>query len=151
MPRRAALSALASGALGLALLAAPAAASVAWSATAAGSAATGTATMRNASGFTAACTNKGANSTVQLRWTPSPEPYATGYDILRTSSDGTTTVISVPGATTSSHVDRGMQAAGLSFTYTIRTTSTGTLWQTPPSPATGSPSYTGPRGGCVTL
>lgn len=138
--------------LALGLVAPPALASAGWSSSAGGNVVTGTDAMTNASGFTAACTNKNPTSTIQLRWTPSPDPYVTGYDIVRTASDGTVLLIVIPGGTSSSHIDRNlMNGGGYSYTYTIQATADGTSWQTPAIAGTGRPSFTGSKNGCVTL
>ena len=143
---------LAVGVLAVALTALPAIASAGWTGSAGGSAVAGTDGMTNASGFTAACTNKNPTSTIQLRWTPSPDPYITGYDIVRTSSDGTVLLIFVSGGSTSSHVDRSLlTTGGYSFTYTIQAVAAGTTWRTPALAGTGRPSFTGSKNGCVTL
>lgn len=137
-------------AVGSLLLGLPAVASAAWSGSATGSAVTAAATMANAPDFRARCTNKSASSSVTLEWTISPDLYVSGYRILRTSSAGDVVPIDIPGRTTAKHVDSPMQTNGLVFTYTISAVAAPTSWTTAPSAATGSPSYTGNRGACVT-
>lgn len=134
----------------LLVLGAPAWAGAAWSATAAGVVSTASDTMTNATSFTAACTNKSANSTITLNWTISPDVYVTGYLVQRTDTAGLTNLIPVPGRTTASYVDTGTQVNGFVYTYEIRAVADASAWTTAWLRATGTPGYTGNRGACVT-
>lgn len=133
------------------LLSLPVGASAQWSAIASGSAETRADDMTNATNFTAACTNKTSNSSVTLTWTASPDLYVSGYHLVRTSSNGTVASGTLSGRTTVSYTDNISQPAGQTFTYTIRAVSSGTSWSTTATTASGQPSYTGPKNGCVTL
>lgn len=132
------------------LSAAPTAAGAAWSSSARGGVAAAADTMANASGFTAACSNKSANSTITLAWSISPDAYVTGYLVQRSDSSGATTTIPVPGRTTASYVDTATQVNGFAYTYEIRAVLGTSSWTTAWLAATGRPSYTGNRGACVT-
>jgi hypothetical protein len=136
----------------LALLGAPAGASASWSSTAGGSAVTRAGVMTGASAVSAECTNKSPNSSIRLRWTASPEPYVTGYTVVRRSSNGSTTSLPVLGRTTTAYTDTVLLPAGQTLTYTVEATSLSTLWRTGAVPASGRPSYTaGKNNSCVTL
>jgi hypothetical protein len=56
-----------------------------------------------------------------LTWTATPDPYATGYDILRstTSGSGYTVIASVTGRTTTTHTDTTV-APVTSFFFVVR-------------------------------
>lgn len=132
------------------LLSLPAVAFAAWRSDAAGTAVTAADTMTNAASFTAQCSSKSSNSSIRLDWTISPDPYVSGYRIVRTSSLGDVGVIAIPGRTTATHVDSGVQANGVVFTYTIEAVSASTTWTTASLAAVGQPGYTGNRGACLT-
>jgi len=129
------------------LLVAPKAASATWSATASGGAPVVASTMTNATGFKAACTSTGGNSSVTLTWTISPDPFVDGYEIVRTATGGGTNRTIRVGRTTATYVDdTTTKPTGNTgphvYSYTIRSGSTAHAWTTPLLAAVGTPTYT---------
>ena len=122
-----------------------------WASTAGGSVPVVADTLSNPTGVAAACTDVGRNSTMTLTWTASPDPYVTGYEVVRTSSGGAVVTASVAGRTTASWVSSS--PAGdrkpVSYAFTIRALAAGTSWTAAPVAATGVPSYD--RNSCTTL
>lgn len=120
----------------------------AWSATATGPARVAAGTMGNASGLTAACTDTSPASSVTLTWVPAPDPYVTGYEIVRTAlGAGTPRTISVAGRATAGYTDAVTDGPGgyRAYGYTIRAVSTTTTWTTAAVVGTGLPVYTDRR------
>jgi hypothetical protein len=117
----------------------------AWSATASGPARVAAGTMGNASALNAACTDTSPASSVTLTWVPAPDPYVTGYEIVRTAlGAGTAHTISVAGRATARYTDAVTDAPGAyrAYSYTIRAVSTTTKWTTAAVAGTGLPGYT---------
>ena len=61
----------------------------------------------------------------QLAWNPSPDPYATGYEIWRSTTSGTgfAKVATVTGRLTTTWTDNGTVAALTTYYYVVRATS----------------------------
>lgn len=132
----------------LAALALPGVADALWNATAGGSTRVVSATVANASGFTAACGSvRGRTLSIGLSWTASPTAFVTGYQILRTATgDGTNATISVAGRTTSSHTD-SVSTDSATYSYTIRALGSG--WTSGTVTAARTVLYD-PSDGCTT-
>ena len=125
-------------------LLAPATAGALWSATAEGPTSVEAATMASAGAFSAACTSAAPDSSLTLTWTPSPDGYVDGYEIVRTDvvGGGRSTWTTGSGVTTST--DAPPVGAGLSYSYSIRATSG--AWTSPLLVAPEVPTYA--AGGC---
>lgn len=115
-------------------------ASAGWSASGGGTARVVADVMTNADDFVATCTTDAPDSTVELSWTVSPDPYVTDYEITRSGAGMTTTT--VVSATTSSTVDSPPTIPGATYSYTIRARASEAVWTTAPVGAVGTPSYT---------
>lgn len=117
------------------------AASSAWSASVSGTAHAGAATMVNAAGFTAACTDPGIRqSDVELTWTASPSVFVNGYEIRR--SDLADPIL-IAGREIVRHIDKPPISKEATFSYTIRATSP--AWSVPALPALKTISWTNNR------
>ncbi|MCW2714580.1 MAG: hypothetical protein JWN88_1627 [Frankiales bacterium] len=123
----------------LSLVLVPTAARALWSASAVGTTSVAATTMRNASALTASCTSAAPDSTVTLTWSPSPDAFVGGYQLVRTDSPGgaQTTWTAAAGTT---QTDAPPVGAGRSYTYAIQATSG--AWRTPWLAADAAPAYT---------
>ena len=129
---------------------APTAAWGLWAASAVGSAPVGADTLSNPTAVAAACTDPGRTSTMTLTWTPSPDPYVTGYQVVRTSSGGAVVSATVAGRTATAWVSSSPTSdrKPVSYTFTVRALAGGTSWTAAPVTAAGVPSYD--RNSCTT-
>ena len=128
----------------LSVLAPAAVAAAGWSSTAQGSAGASGARLVNATAFTARCASKNGNSSVTLAWSITADTNVAGYYIVRTSSTGATVTSALIPRTTATGPDSPPTTPGVSYSYTIRATTSATApsWTTTPLAAAGSPSYT---------
>ena len=131
-----------------AVLILPTTAGATWSASASGSATISARSMVNATGLTALCATAGKPTNVTLTWTRSTDSLVTGYDVVRTGSDGTTATTPVAGAATVTLTDSPPVVNGVSYTYAIRSTSSTVVWRTPLLASAGGVSFD-TKGKCV--
>ncbi|MBK5306259.1 MAG: hypothetical protein JJD92_06175 [Frankiaceae bacterium] len=126
-------------------LAMPGVAQASFSATAAGTAAIASTTLRNGTGLAAACA-QGAVKGIVLTWTASPDAFVTGYVVRRSINGATPVVLATVSALTYNDATAQTAAKGDTYSYTIAAVVQS--WSTSPSAAV-SRSWPAPQGKCV--